>query len=498
MARSRGELPNPQPQELIEHRDEANLGPLGLICVQERIPDSFTTWETPFLWGDGEGVMSCLCASELGGVPHGMDGDFATILNILYLEQGMPSDGWVHTTAYHLIRRAGFETSGHYYARLDASLKRLKGAQFELTRLWRVKGRGRTDSLHFSYIKEFVRSTLEDSLGEETTLSIQLARPITTSISDQYLRPLDLPFLVSLHRPLTRALYRLLSAMRERTEAQRYYEVDAQSWARACKVSTSRVDTLKRMLEGAHAELVERGYLQNVQWLGRGSKARVGYTYAQVRSPTRDALPQGDPAPPDTPLKQAVSPVSAEQRRVDQSLERFGVPRPTRERLLKQYPPPTLEDTLHQFEDMLKAGYTPRSPAALLSDMLKHPDKYEVAQEPLLAGAALKVSRAASRACASPASTTAAQHGVNPRPEPPEPPRTPEQETQDLLFSLKMLPRHSLTATQFEHLEGCLKRGQLDAPSTRKRLIAAMTRLETKAFIAELLEQIGPPEAVSR
>lgn len=479
--------------ELIEHRDEANLGPLGLICVQERIPDSFTTWETPFLWGDGEGKMSCLCASELGGVPHGMDGDFATILNILYLEQGMPTDGWVHTTAYNLIRRAGFETSGHYYARLDASLKRLKGAQFELTRLWRVQGRGRADSLHFSYIKEFLRSSLDDSSGEETTLSIQLARPIATSISDQFLRPLDLPFLVSLNRPLTRALYRLLSAMRERSGADLYYEVDAQNWARACKVSTTRVDTLKRMLEGAHTELVERGYLKSVSWLGRGSKARLGYTYDQI-APQKSVLPPVHtlaPLPSDD-----LTMLTTGQGDVDQKLQGLGVTRPTRERMLKQFSLEQLRETMLQFEGMLVSGYKPRSPAAILSDMLQNPDKYVVTQDTLMPGAGPKPPRFSPKS----SSNRTIPSGLNPAGnlpvQSPELLPTPEQETQDLLFSLKMLPRNSLTPLQFEQLKIQLQQGRLDTHQTRQQLIAAMTTLETGEFIASLLAKINTLEPV--
>lgn len=153
---------------------EANVARLGLVCVQERIPEDYTHWKISYALEGREGEISCECGSEYGGVPHGVDGDFATALNMLYLEQGTPASGLVETTAYQLIRYAGFEDSGYYYVRLSESLKRLGAAQYKVARVWQG-GRG-WQTTEFSYLNQIDSSSPEGrTVGRATLLSIRLA-----------------------------------------------------------------------------------------------------------------------------------------------------------------------------------------------------------------------------------------------------------------------------------------------------------------------------------
>ena len=53
--------------------EEANLARLGLISIQERIPDNYTTWTTEIERDGRVARLKCVGASDHGGVPHGLD-----------------------------------------------------------------------------------------------------------------------------------------------------------------------------------------------------------------------------------------------------------------------------------------------------------------------------------------------------------------------------------------------------------------------------------------
>ena len=374
--------PKPLALEQATYFDEANVGRLGLISVQERIPDTYVRWSAPFELEGHEGEIVCTCSKEVGGVPHGLDGDFATVLNVLYLEQGAPEDGVVQATAYALLQRAGFQDSSYYYDKLTESLERLREARYRVSRAWKRPDRKGWDTVDFNYISQIESSTAEGrALGQGTTLAIKLGTPITSSIRLKYLRPLDLDFLVSLKRPLTRALYRLLNAVRQGADlaAQRSeFQVSVQAWAESCKLRERETSRIRRNLEDAHQELVERGYLAEVRFEGRGSRA----TFAYVFNSTAALTPL--PITPGTSKD-----LSASQGPLLERLRVSGVASGVAQSLLMELGEEQVQLRLDKFERMLASGYKPRSKVAVLLDVIRD-DKGKYA-EPLLTAAPLTV-----------------------------------------------------------------------------------------------------------
>lgn len=349
----------PKPSGELRHFDETNLARLGLISAQERIADSYTSWKTSFDTNGHDGELSCFSPGEVGGVPHGVDGDFVTALNTMYLEQGAPLDGFVHTTAYQLIQRAGFEDNGTNYERLETSLRRLTVAKYVIGRAWRRRGEGPNGwvSVTFSYISQIRQSTPERrSLSQGTTLSVQLADPVAESIRNQYIHPLDIEFQISLKRPLARALYRLLSSRRhteqEPNRSLGEFTVKVSDWARDCKLTETETYRIKRNLQEAHDELTRRGFLQSVEYEGRGSKAAVTYVFGS----------QGDAEPEIQMLTD--SPVV-------QALLSHQVARSVAIKLMKDYGEAHVTERLEKFEALLAGGYPVRQGAALLVDIIK-------------------------------------------------------------------------------------------------------------------------------
>ncbi|WP_235610493.1 replication initiator protein A [Deinococcus aerius] len=361
----------------IDRFDEANSARLGLICVQERIPSDYTRWDVQFVIDDRNARLTCISPSEYGGVPHGLDGDFATILNVMYLEQGAPEDGSVHTTAYQMLQRAGFADSGQYYAALQESLDRLKGATYTASESWRDHKRQRWTTVKFNIIEQIIADTQGDtSFGSGTSLKIQLARPVVQSIRERYLKPLDMTFVLSLKRSLTRSLYRVLDAHRydphNPQEPAATFRIQLQQWARECKLRETVPARIKRNLESAHTELVERGYLRSVTYEGTRAETVIVYEFGD--------LPATPPAPepvieviPDAPVIDA--------------LRRYGVAPSVARKLVKDKGEQHVTTRLEKFEAMIRDGYQARSRSALLVDVIrdeegKYPEPESLAPPP--------------------------------------------------------------------------------------------------------------------
>lgn len=351
----------PQLFSEIDRFDEANSARLGLICVQERIPEDYTRWDIEYNIDGRDAKLTCISPSEYGGVPHGLDGDFATLLNVLYLEQGAPESGEVHTTAYQLLQKAGFPDSGQYYQSLQEALDRLKGATYTASESWRDNKRKRWTTVKFNIIEQ-IDSDTEGStgFGVGTTLKIRLARPVVQSIRERYLKPLDMTFVMSLKRSLTRSLYRMLDAHRYDPAAPQepadMLRLPLLQWARECKLLETVPARVKRNLEGAHTELLERGYLRSVTYEGSRAATVIVYEFGDLPTTTPAPEPMIEVVP-DSPLTE--------------ELRRRGVAHPGARRLVAEYGENHVTVRLETFETMLAGGYKARNPTALLVDIIK-------------------------------------------------------------------------------------------------------------------------------
>lgn len=339
--------------QAMQRLTEANVARLGLISIQERIPADFTRWNVEFEVDGHPGHLSCFSPAEYGGVPHGLDGDIANALIDLFIEQDAPETGLVSTTASQLLLRAGLHNNGHYHRVLTESLRRLKQATYTMSHAWRDHAQQRWTSGTFSYVLAYdVTSSERDTVTDGAVLAVTLARQIVQSIRARYVKPLDYVFLTSLERPLTRALFRLLDAKRhdpqDLARVVASYQVNLLEWAAECKIVDQRTDKVRRTLDGAHGELIERGYLRAVTYEGRGRKQQLTYLFgAQAQ---------------DVPDHEPVVVAALVAQRVARSVAR---------RLVETFGEARVQARLDKFQALLASGYQARSPSALLVDVIR-------------------------------------------------------------------------------------------------------------------------------
>lgn len=120
----------------LKRFDEANVGRLGLISIQERISGEYASWKVEFEVDGRPAKLTCDALPKYGGVPHGLDNDISAALIDLYIESGSPEDGVLRTTAHRILRRAGLDSSGRYYQTLQQSLYRLRTATYSASEAW--------------------------------------------------------------------------------------------------------------------------------------------------------------------------------------------------------------------------------------------------------------------------------------------------------------------------------------------------------------------------
>ncbi|MFC4454167.1 replication initiator protein A [Deinococcus sonorensis] len=466
MRRSASPPPPSSAPRALERFDEANVARLGLISIQERIPDGHNSWSVEFTVEGRPARLSCDALPKHGGVPHGLDNDVSLALITLFMEDGSPQDGTFSTSAYQILTVIGLDTSGHYYRALKESLDRLTTATYTASEAWR-KPDGRWTTVKFRYIDRLEYTSDDDrlSLTGGSILRITLAREIVHSIRAQHIKPLDLTFLTSLQRPLTRALYRLLDAQRRQPESLTVLSIDTNiiEWAKACKIVDLKPAKIKRTLDGAHEELLQRGYLRQVSYTGRGTKQVISYQFAHEVTSIPDPELVGQ-------------------------LTAFGVTPGMARSLAQQYPEERLLERIERFRGMVARGYSPRSRAAMLVDVIRDeegkyadPEGFVTAdQRQRSEQQRLQSERLLQQRLDEEDERRSEQYAA----------LTPQARAEQALKTVSLMLGRRLTVSMLAALRDLVLRGELDGADLVKRTTRAAMDLKLEDLSAELTELV--------
>jgi plasmid replication initiation protein len=355
--------------------DETNVARLGLISIQERLPNEVTSWEEEFEISGKRMRLACYAVAEHGGVPHGLDNDLSLALIALYIDAGSPEDGTFTCNVHQVLKLMGLATSGYYYQALHESLMRLATTTYVLSEAWR-KG-DRWENATFRYIEKLHFTSPEKSkrLDASSAIRVTLAAEIAASIRNRYIKPLDLEFLTALERPITRALYRILDAQRipfdsdpEVAVNNNVFEANLEDWAKACKINQRRPDKIRRTLEGAHEDLLRKGFLRSVEYIGRGSKQRIRYVFG------KDVGQPLDPVAIEALTQEGVSPLTAQA-------------------LVRKFSRERIQNRLELYRAILANGYNPRNRVGFLVDVIRDEDGKYAEPEGFTRKTTLPVSR---------------------------------------------------------------------------------------------------------
>ncbi|MFC6619510.1 replication initiator protein A [Deinococcus radiophilus] len=446
--------------------DERFIAQLGIISIQNRIDSNNPLnrhWISQFTV-QGVSYQVEGFAADFGR-PRGIDTDVQLAIETLFLLQGCPEHNTVHTTAHEVLVMCNMANKGTNYPRLRESLMRLWRVGFLVSKAQYTEG-----SPWATYINETlnlfqrVRFTTSgsreggpdlSSMVKDGKLLVQLSEPLADSIRAGYTHALDRRLLAQIEQPAGRGTYRILQAHRP---AQGPLEVRLSDWAAACGIFSDQPDKIRRTLQSAHDELVSNAYLDGVEYTGRGAQQSVTYHFRATHA--------GDPA-------------------LVQLLMQQSIPRPRAETLAAQYPS-HIEQVVRYVQQRRSQGKV-KSPGGLTTDILLHPEKYDLSgpaapEQALGSGANARREEALKQAAEAAEKAHAEQQATLLR-------LPPQAQWAGCQATLKVLTARLLSAEQWSILEQRCISGQIEAAPLTRELSALVGSQERKAHILSVLQQ---------
>ncbi|GGM19175.1 replication initiator protein A [Deinococcus aerophilus] len=338
--------------------DELNLSRLNLISAVDQADTN--EWDVTF---ESQGrVVRVKCeALPKYAVPHGLDSDVTAALINLYMEVGEPEDGRFTVSATTLLKLCGWHNTGKYHAILRTCLERLHTSSYSVSGGWRDHPKGRWTHAKFHFIEslDFSSGDRTGAFDERTMISGRLADAIVASIRSGYVKPLDTEFMLSLSRPRTRALYRILDGARFDPQNPEQpldaLEVSLIGWADQCKIPSTIPGNIRRALSSPHDELVKRGYLRSVTLTGRGKEQMIRYEFVREFTPMDAVLAR--------------------------RFRGYGVADGVARKLVREHGRTFLIECMDRFDLLVRDAVlvVKKSKAAALMHLITHPDEYPFA-----------------------------------------------------------------------------------------------------------------------
>ena len=254
------------------------------------------------------------------GLPGPQDQDvFVAVMTVVSRRGGIPPDGRVSFTLYELLEILGKTHAGKNYDDLRDSLDRLSETSIYAENAFYSKEdedfrshRFRMWSVHFSRKKRKGRASEHHTLRFDDIL--------VRSYNASYLKSLDSDFYYGLKRPLARSLYKLVDV--KRREALSWsVELEGLRQLLSMPESYKYPSAIKRQLEPAHRELVQRGFLSRADFEERGRGAtksnlvryRVSQRFVRERSRPLPELSDGERFATEALVAQGVWPQAARE-----------------------------------------------------------------------------------------------------------------------------------------------------------------------------------------
>ena len=448
--------------QILAHQriDDLNISRLNLIVALDQI-EGQREWAVTYEDGERIVKVSCRALPELG-VPHGVDNDVNVALIDYFNMQGQPEDGVLEISATQLLRLCGFHQNGKYYAMLRESLDRLHTTSYSVSGGWRDHPNRRWTHAKFHFIESLDYTALEGgTFDERSVIKVRLAEAIVQSLRGGYTKPLNFEFMMSLSRPRTRVLFRVLDAMRVNPEqpddVSDIFEIGLVEWADQCKIPSAVPGNVRRALQGPHEELMKRGYLRSVTVTGRGRQQQLRYEFN----------------PEFTPM----DPVLAQRFR------RYGVTDGVARQLVAEYPRAVLTYSIDRFEALVASGLlvVKKTPAAALVHLIRHPDQY-----PTVPAAAQK-------------SATQVKSGPSRATEAPQEPtdllraefstRSPQQAAEAVVQRLSLYFSKRWTPLELDVIKQAVVSGQIDPVALLTDATQALSRIDGDSFVSALKRQ---------
>lgn len=271
-------------------RAESNFEeyPLFNFATRNRGADSYE-FEKKTEGRDGLGhrkLWRVMPSAELGA-PGSTDQDvYLAVLELLERKGGMPENGQLDFTLYELLSILGWSDAGNNYKLLRNCLRRVSVTSIESAQAFYSKDTESflTDTFKlWTYHSETTRASGKASNrageGERERHTIRFDPIFINSWHAFYLKGIDSEFYWRLKSGVAKRLYRLVDKMRgdSLTWRQELFELRDQIPLAKYRYPSK----VKEKLAPAHNELLDKGFLESVEFIGNEVRYRVSVEFAQ-------------------------------------------------------------------------------------------------------------------------------------------------------------------------------------------------------------------------
>lgn len=241
------------------------------------------------------------------GLPGPSDEMLYLVLLQITREAAGESGAWpqrVYFSRYDLIRRLGMPDSNSSYKQLRDCLTRLASVNITANHsFWDARLKTPYVSVNFGILNESViADEPRGRKGQQTALPLswfEWNSILHASFTSGNVRDLALDFVISLDHPTTRRLFRFLDMHRKATKpARREFTIGVMKLRDRMGMANYRyVSKVKEKLASAHEELIERGYLNSVEYVQAKSEGQlVIYRFREVRVAPNETSSDGPSA----------------------------------------------------------------------------------------------------------------------------------------------------------------------------------------------------------
>lgn len=257
-------------------RDEMNLAEFPLAVLSTRSDPSLKTLEFKDQIHNKNGEIIerkwIITGADKFGLPTASDDEVLLGLMKLTVEDGFRSHK-VYFTRYELLRILSWTTEGRSYTRLQRALDRLSGVRIKASNAFYDNESKSHSTRNFGIIDAYEINDGRDSSPKPSFFT--WSETIFKSFQVGFIKKLDLDFYLSLRSAVSKRLYRFL-------DKHFWYKSTVQISLFTLaheKLGVSRnyryASSIRQQLDPAFEELVNAGFLSEVQYRGRGQNCEV-------------------------------------------------------------------------------------------------------------------------------------------------------------------------------------------------------------------------------
>jgi hypothetical protein len=297
---------NKQQIQIIASRDEMNLVEFPFTLLSKRNEDQKTIEFTDWTTANGETAKRewIVTGSDKYGLPTAGDEELYIALMKVSKDMDFQSRR-IPIVRYQLAKLMGWGLDGKSYERIEQGLDRLSGVRIKAKNAFWDNEKKKYVTVNFGIIDDYYLydekpGKKRDIAQEELPISnFSWNEVLFNSFKAGNIKTIDAEFYFTLKSPITKRLYRFLD--KKKYGGKPRFEIGIRKLASLLPLKDDYPSHIKVLLEKAHNELTENGFLSNVDYAkAKGGEEKIVYRFhgklsakSKTEEPEKELFPQG-------------------------------------------------------------------------------------------------------------------------------------------------------------------------------------------------------------